>query len=93
MTDLPNCRYCGLPIQLIDGYWIVIDPETTADGLSYCPPDPDHQGDLGWHEPPCDHSWVAGFMVVHPEDLAAVAAVRKVVCEKCDHRYDSKCDS
>lgn len=93
MSDLPKCRFCGLPIIMIDGYWIVTDSDTTADGLSYCPPDPDMAEDVtpGWHQPPCDHGpWVAGFMVVHPEDLAAVAAVRKVVCGKCDQEYDPK---
>ena len=32
----------------------------------------------------CDHEWVAGMMIVHPEDLAAVARDRKVECSKCD---------
>lgn len=36
----------------------------------------------------CYHEWVGGMMVIHPEDLAEVAAVRKVVCSKCDHQYD-----
>ncbi len=37
---------------------------------------------------PGHHSWVAGMMVVHPEDVASVAAVREVVCETCDKVYD-----
>lgn len=32
----------------------------------------------------CSHAWVAGFMYVHAEDLATVAAVRSVECEKCE---------
>jgi hypothetical protein len=32
----------------------------------------------------CRHSWVAGMMYVHDEDLATVAAVRTVECEHCD---------
>ena len=35
----------------------------------------------------CDHSWVAGFMVVHPEDLDAIAAMRPVICSWCDKIY------
>ena len=38
-----------------------------------------------WTE--CKHSWVAGMMYVHDEDLDDVAAVRKVECEKCDKVY------
>lgn len=30
------------------------------------------------------HAWVAGMMVVHPEDLASVAAHREVECEGCE---------
>lgn len=37
--------------------------------------------------PPCRHRWVAGMMYVHDEDVAAVAAIRPVVCEKCDAPY------
>lgn len=36
-----TCRKCGCPIELIGGAWVVNDPETTAGGLSYCPPNPD----------------------------------------------------
>jgi len=32
----------------------------------------------------CGHSWVAGMMIVHPEDLAEVAMMRDVECEYCD---------
>ena len=35
------CRKCRCPICYIGGAWVVIDPSTTADGLSYCPPNPD----------------------------------------------------
>lgn len=34
----------------------------------------------------CDHAWVAGGIYVHPEDLAAVAPVRRVECERCEYR-------
>lgn len=33
------------------------------------------------------HSWVAGMMVVDPEDLATIAATRMVECEKCEYIY------
>lgn len=45
------CRKCGLPIVWIDGVWTVMDTETTADGLSYCPPDPDTRKRPGDHIP------------------------------------------
>ena len=32
----------------------------------------------------CLHSWVAGMMHVHTEDLIAVAKLRTVECEKCE---------
>lgn len=32
----------------------------------------------------CTHSWVAGIMVVHPEDLATVAGMRHVECQWCE---------
>lgn len=35
----------------------------------------------------CRHSWVAGMMRVHDEDVEDVAAVRRVVCEKSDWVY------
>lgn len=35
----------------------------------------------------CRHSWVAGMMHVHDEDLDAVAAVRQVECEYCEAIY------
>lgn len=46
-----TCRKCGFTIVLIAGAWVVIDPATTADGLSYCPPDPDTLGRIGNHQP------------------------------------------
>lgn len=51
------CRKCGLPIECYGSspgtgtYWAVAGTGTTADGLSYCPPDPDHRGRLGCHVP------------------------------------------
>jgi hypothetical protein len=35
----------------------------------------------------CRHSWVAGMMHVHDEDVESVAATRAVTCDKCDCRY------
>jgi hypothetical protein len=43
---------------------------------------------------PCTHSWVAGMMCVHEEDLATVAAMRAASgsslpeCERCELVYD-----
>lgn len=36
----------------------------------------------------CEHSWVAGLMYVHDEDLDAVAKIRPITCERCDAVYD-----
>lgn len=41
----------------------------------------------------CQHAWVAGIMVVHPEDLESTARERAkwggtVECEKCDLVYE-----
>jgi hypothetical protein len=36
----------------------------------------------------CDHSWVAGMMVVHPEDLPATATTRTVECQHCGVTVD-----
>lgn len=35
----------------------------------------------------CRHSWVAGMMYVHDEDLDAVARMRTVECERCEVVY------
>lgn len=35
-------------------------------------------------------SWVAGMMVVNPEDLDTISAVRTVQCERCDAIYGEK---
>lgn len=50
-----DCAKCKLPIEWFgvgehDGAWVVNDPETSADGLSYCPPDPDAVS-IGDHRP------------------------------------------
>ncbi len=45
-----TCRRCGQPIEQIGGAWVVTGTGTTADGLSYCPPDPDADP-AGVHEP------------------------------------------
>ena len=51
MNGTRICRKCGLSIQFIDDVWVVMDTQTTADGLSYCPPDPDARGPFGNHVP------------------------------------------
>lgn len=51
MKQWKICRKCGCPIDNVNGVWVVFDPSTTADGLSYCPPNPDHTGYLGAHAP------------------------------------------
>lgn len=51
MTESRECLRCRLPIVKVDTAWVVIDTGTTADGLSYCPPNPDHLGKLGNHRP------------------------------------------
>lgn len=85
------CRYCRCPItgHAIPGetVYVVDDGGTTsADGLAYCPPNPDYQGDFRDHVPviECDHVWIAGMMHVHSEDVAECAKRRKLECEQCD---------
>ncbi len=51
--DGTRCKGCGLPIESIGGVWVVMNTGTTADGLTLCPPDPDHP-DPGLHEPAGD---------------------------------------
>lgn len=46
-----DCQRCGCPVANIDGTWVVLDGETTtADGLTFCPPDPDREP-VGEHVP------------------------------------------
>lgn len=45
----------------------------------------DDDSDADYAEPQHDHTWVAGMMYVADEDLATVAANRKVECEDCEH--------
>jgi len=41
--------------------------------------------------PHCTHSWVGGMMVIHPEDLATVAATGRVIeCERCGEEYQGE---
>lgn len=49
-TEQRRCRKCGLTIEWIGRAWVVVDTDTTADGLSFCPPDPD-AGRVGNHVP------------------------------------------
>lgn len=47
-----ECRRCELPVTVSGDVWVVFGSDTTADGLSYCPPDPDYRGrSLGVHRP------------------------------------------
>lgn len=43
LADAPPrpCTSCGLPVVPSGRGWTVVDTGTSADGLSYCPPDPD----------------------------------------------------
>lgn len=46
-----SCKGCGLPIERAeDGTCFVFGTRTTADGVSFCPPDPDGEPE-GVHEP------------------------------------------
>lgn len=38
----------------------------------------------------CTHSWVAGMMRVHDEDVESVAASRPVDCQKCHRPYSER---
>jgi hypothetical protein len=40
----------------------------------------------------CTHSWVAGMMVVHPEDLYEISRMRTVECQHCDVTVDASAD-
>jgi hypothetical protein len=51
MADNEYRRKCRMPIVKIDGVYVVLDSGTTADGLTYCPPNPDHRGTFGSHQP------------------------------------------
>ena len=51
--------------------------------------------DAAADEPPCRHSWVAGMMHVHDEDLGAVYAARSargevIECERCEATYSPR---
>lgn len=48
-----TCKKCRCPIEPVPGHpgeWVVMGTGTTADGLSYCPPNPD-AGKVGSHQP------------------------------------------
>lgn len=48
----PICRKCGATIAPVrDNVWMVVNTNTTGDGLTYCPPNPDHTGRFGEHVP------------------------------------------
>jgi hypothetical protein len=43
------CTKCKMPVEDIGGALVVSGTNTTADGLSYCPPDPDTTRKVGDH--------------------------------------------
>lgn len=45
-----TCVTCGSPIKAVDGQWVVVGTRTSADGLTYCPPNPDADP-AGEHRP------------------------------------------
>jgi len=55
--EMYRCYRCGCTIVGVSVYWqgtrtwVVVDTGTTADGLTYCPPNPDHAGRVGEHRP------------------------------------------
>lgn len=36
-----DCMKCKMPVEQVGDALVVTGTNTTADGLSYCPPDPD----------------------------------------------------
>lgn len=58
-------------------------------------PDGDRDGEFvgeGWAVARfCDHTWTAGMMYVHSEDVQAVSATRDVECETCDAKRGPVC--
>lgn len=50
-TVYRECHRCDLPIVKVGSVWVVTGTDSTADGLSYCPPNPDHAGHHGAHAP------------------------------------------
>lgn len=49
-AETATCRKCHLPVVHAGGAWVVEGTGTTADGLSYCPPNPD-AARVGDHDP------------------------------------------
>lgn len=41
LREVNACTRCKCRIQWTGEAWVVIDDNSSADGLSYCPPDPD----------------------------------------------------
>lgn len=39
--ETKTCTKCGSQVAAVGDALVVVDPATTADGLSYCPPNPD----------------------------------------------------
>lgn len=56
--DTKICRGCGQAIRHVTrDVWATVD-----EGLSYCPPDPDHLAEFGEHDPrdPVGAEWITG---------------------------------
>jgi hypothetical protein len=45
-----TCRKCRAMVRWTGDAWMVVETETTADGLTYCPPNPD-AARVGIHVP------------------------------------------
>lgn len=75
--SLPLCTGCGLPLETADdGTVFVYGTGTTADGLSYCPPDPDGEAD-DTHTFPAgydDSAWQARQTALAAAELAETEA-------------------
>jgi hypothetical protein len=61
IRGLVQCWVCGCPIEYVEGAgWTVTGTDTTADGLTFCPPDPDREP-TGVHEPERHHDGQPGL--------------------------------
>jgi len=87
MDTETNIRF-GVSPQQADWYFCaVIDLHGETDYVDgYTAGDKPTQEDLQ-HNHRCRHSWVAGMMYLSDDDAEAIAATRKVECEKCERIY------
>jgi len=53
--DTRMCTGCGQPIMHVGTWrvdvWVVVGSGSTGQGMSMCPPDPDHDGEFSEHNP------------------------------------------